>query len=615
MKTILGILSICTLVFANAGPAWSQDWQLVWSDEFDTGFQPDQSKWSYEVGGGGWGNQELQYYTNARPQNARIQDGNLVIEAIYENFSGSTFTSARLRTRDKGDWLYGRVEVRARLPEGLGTWPAIWMLATDSDYGDGGWPDTGEIDIMEGVGHEPDRTHSAVHVAALNHQLNNNPSATFINADSRTDFAVYAMDWTPTTITTYVDGEVNLVYERGNNDWERWPFDRPFHLILNLAVGGTWGGVQGVNTSDYPTLFEIDYVRVYEDAAGAPIVSVETAGGQTQLDPGASVSLTATATDAVSDINELSLYQQDGLLGQSQNGLVEVSLDDVAPGCYQIRAYALDSDGWEAESDTLNIQVGSECVQAPYLMVAPEVPGRVEAEYYDIGGPGEAYLDLTASNTSGALRRDEGVDISRAQDIGGGYQIDNVTLREWTEYTVNVTQSGLYRMIARLAATKDGSLTIHVDDVTHGEPLTYRSTNSTSFYRNAALDGLWLDEGVRTIRVEYNEIGAYVNRFDFQLLSATSTEEPPASPVLEMNAFPNPFTESFDLVLRGDVQRFGHISMYDVTGREVWQMALAAHQLTTNRLRIKPEKPLAPGLYLVVLQSDSGAYTTAVIHR
>lgn len=615
MRLVLSFFGVFAFTVIVAGSARSQDWQLVWSDEFDTGVQPDQTRWSYDVGGGGWGNQELQYYTDARPQNSRIQDGVLIIEAINEDFFGSSYTSARLSTRGKGDWLYGRIEVRAKLPLGLGTWPAIWMLATDSDYGDGGWPDTGEIDIMEGVGHEPDRTHSAIHVQALNHLLNNNPGSTFVKENSRTDFVVYALDWTPNTITTYVDGEVNLVYERDNSDWQRWPFDRPFHVILNLAVGGAWGGIQGVDPNDYPTRFEIDYVRVYEDAAGPPTVSVESAGGQTQLDAGDSLSLTATATDAVSTIEELALYQQDGLLGMAQDGLVEVDLENLAPGCYEIRAHALDSDGWEAGSDTLHVQVGTDCVQAPYLMVAPAVPGRVEAEYYDIGGAGEAYLDLTSQNTAGALRAGEGVDVGAAQDIGGGYQIENVTLREWTEYTVNVTQSGMYRLIARLAATKDGTFTISVDGVEHGEPLSYRSTNSTSFYRNATLDGIWLDEGVRIVRIGYNAIGAYINRYEFQLLSATSVDAPPESPELEVSVFPNPFQDGFDLVLRGEAQRSGVISMYDVTGRRVFQSLLTGRQLTTNRVRINPTDTLTPGLYLVVYHSDTGSYSTTVIHR
>ena len=615
MNKSLGLMWAGLFVLASSGTAMSQDWRLVWSDEFDSGIQPDQTRWSYDVGGGGWGNQEFQYYTDARPQNSRIQDGLLIIEAIKEDFFGSTYTSARLRTKGKGDWLYGRVEVRAKLPAGLGTWPAIWMLASESHYGDGGWPDNGEIDIMEGVGHEPDRTHSAIHVQALNHQLNNNPGATFIKEDSRTEFAVYAMDWTPRTITTYVDGEVNLIYERGNSDWQRWPFDRPFHLILNLAVGGSWGGIQGVNPDDFPTRFEIDYVRVFEDAAGPPEVSVSSIGGLTQVDPGASLSLSAEATDAVSTIEELALYQQDGILGFAQERQVAVDLSNLAPGCYQIRAHAVDSDGWEAGSDTLDLRVGTECVQAPYLMVAPLVPGRIEAEYFDIGGAGEAYLDLTSQNTGGALRADEGVDIGSSQDIGGGYQIENVTLREWTEYTVNVTQSGFYRMSARLAATKDGSLTISVDDVEHADPLSYSSTNSTSFHRNATLDGLWLDEGIRTVRVEYNAIGAYVNRFEFQLLSATGLETLPQSSEMEIDVFPNPFQDSLELIIRGKAPGPSVISMYDVTGRRVFHTSLIGQKLTTNRVQLNPTERMSPGLYLVVIQSDTDTYTTTVIRR
>ncbi len=593
--------------------AHAQDWQLVWSDEFDSGTQPDETKWSYQVGGGGWGNQELQYYTDARPENARIENGVLIIEARPESFAGAPYTSARLRTLGKGDWLYGRFEVRARLPEGLGTWPAIWMMPSESNYGDGGWPDNGEIDIMEGVGHEPDRTHSAVHMNALNHQLNNNPASTFMNATSRSDFHVYALEWTPTRITTYVDGNVNLVYERGLSNWTRWPFDKPFHLILNLAVGGTWGGAQGVEPNDFPTSFEVDYVRVYADAHGPPSVSVASAGEQTQYDVGESVSLTATATDPVSEIASLALYQGDGLLAMGSGPSIDLSLENVHPGCYELRADALDEDGWTAQSDTLHIQVGDTCGQAPYLMEAPDIPGQFEAEYYDLGGPGVAYLELTPLNTVGALRADEGVDIGVSADIGGGYNVENVTLREWTEYTVNVTESGTYRLIARLAATRDGSLTLAIDGQDWGEELAYSSTNSTTFFRNAVLDGVWLEEGIRTLRIGYRSFGVYINRYELQLGTSTSTETHPERVNLMRSVYPNPFTDRLLVELGSEAYHPATVRLVDVMGREVMNREFDSLGREGDTIRLDLPTRLSPGMYFLVVQTDTGTISRPVI--
>lgn len=590
-----------------------QDWQLVWSDEFDQGSQPDAAKWSYQVGGGGWGNQELQYYTDARPENARIEDGVLIIEARNETFNGSPYTSARLRSLGKGDWLYGRFEIRARLPEGLGTWPAIWMMPSTGKYGNGGWPDNGEIDIMEGVGHEPDRTHSNIHVNALNHLLGNSPGATYINGTSRSEFHVYAVEWTPTTITTFVDDDVNLVFERGTGNWTRWPFDQPFHLILNLAVGGTWGGQQGVDPADYPARFEVDYVRVYEDAAGPPDVSVGTLDARTQFNVGEPINLVAEALDPVSDITQLTLYQGEGLLASAGEGALQFAVEGAQPGCYSVIAGALDSDGWTARSDTLSIQVGTGCPQAPYLMVAPPIPGRVEAEYFDLGGPGVAFQDLTQSSTAADLRADEAVDVGFTDDIGGGYQVEDVTFREWVEYTVDVTQSGFYRMTARLAATKDGLLYISVDGERWPEDLAYASTNSRTFYRNASLEGIWLDEGIRTLRVEHSTFGAYINRYDFELISGTATEALPEAIDLVQAVYPNPFTGSLSVEFGGAMHGDVTVRLMDLLGREVVRKALPNDLSQGNSLQILSGEPLSPGLYVLVIQTGTTTWTKPVV--
>ncbi len=237
---------------------------LVWQDEFEYTGLPDSEKWSYDVGGHGWGNNELQYYTESREENARVENGNLIIETRREDYGGKKYTSARLVSKNKGDWTYGRIEVKARLPEGVGTWPAIWMLPTEWIYGDGNWPDVGEIDIMEHVGYDEGVVHGTIHTHDFNHMDGTQKGGKITLRKPTGAFYVYAIEWTEDKIEWFVDDEKYFTFENNGDGWSSWPFDHPFHLILNIAIGGDWGGVEGVDNSIFPQKLEIDYVRVYK---------------------------------------------------------------------------------------------------------------------------------------------------------------------------------------------------------------------------------------------------------------------------------------------------------------------------------------------------------------
>jgi beta-glucanase (GH16 family) len=246
-----------------AAPVEDRGWTFgttpIWADEFDYTGAPDPAKWGYDVGGGGWGNQELQYYTESG--NASVANGVLTIDARRENFGGRNFTSARLVTKDKGDWLYGRFEIRAKVPPGVGTWPAIWMLPTDNAYGT--WPRSGEIDIMEHVGFDEDNIHVTVHTEAFNHMINTQRGASRIVPGATTEFQTYRVDWTPYAVRGFINGEQMFEFTNDGSGFRAWPFDRRFHLILNIAVGGSWGGQRGVDNNAFPARMEIDYVRVF----------------------------------------------------------------------------------------------------------------------------------------------------------------------------------------------------------------------------------------------------------------------------------------------------------------------------------------------------------------
>ena len=239
-------------------------WKLIWSEEFDyTGF-PDSTKWSYDTEGNvyQWGNNEAQYYTSGRKENAWVSDGVLRITALKEPMEGRSYTSARLITKGKGDWLYGRFEIRAKLPTGRGTWPAIWMLPTDWEYGD--WPKSGEIDIMENVGYYPDTIVGSSHTEKYNHAIGTQKNAKIACPDCYKAFHVYALEWEEDEYRLYVDDQLYFTFKNEGTGYEVWPYDKRFHILLNLAIGGNWGGQKGIDDSLFPHVFEIDYVRVYK---------------------------------------------------------------------------------------------------------------------------------------------------------------------------------------------------------------------------------------------------------------------------------------------------------------------------------------------------------------
>ena len=220
--------------------------------------------WTFETGSGGWGNGELQNYTNG--ENAEVVDGKLIITAELVNnlFQPGSYTSSRLITAGKKEFQYGRMEIRAKLPSGTGIWPAIWMLGQNfwTNY----WPACGEMDIMEYVGYNPNTVYSTVHTPSG--YGGGGSGSSMVVTTCEEDFHIYGMDWTSDSLTFYVDTPENIVhvYSPEVKTPENWPFDQPAFFILNVAVGGSWGGAQGIDNSIFPQSMEIDYVRVFQTA-------------------------------------------------------------------------------------------------------------------------------------------------------------------------------------------------------------------------------------------------------------------------------------------------------------------------------------------------------------
>ena len=236
-------------------------YNLVWSDDFESSKPalPDRTKWSYETGAGGWGNNEIQNYisgVSGTDTCALVSNGILKIIAKKR---GSEVISIRMNTTNS--WLYGYFEARLKVPTGKGTWPAFWMMPKNFTS----WPLDGEIDIMEYVGYRPNVVQSSVHTMSYNHSIGTEKTAMKTISNAETEFHVYALEWTAEKITGFVDGTAYFTFQNDMKNYKNtWPFNAPFYLKLNMAWGGNWGGLQGIDETKLPATYEIDYVRVYQ---------------------------------------------------------------------------------------------------------------------------------------------------------------------------------------------------------------------------------------------------------------------------------------------------------------------------------------------------------------
>jgi len=244
-----------------------ESWELVWSDEFDYSGLPSTKHWSFIEGDGcpelcGWGNNEAQFYTANTLKNARVENNTLLIEAHREKKGSQEYTSAKLITKGKHNILNGKLDIRCKNPRGVGTWPAVWMMPVEDNYGK--WPKSGEIDIMEHVGYNRDSIYGTIHCEAYNHLKGTQKAGEIAIEDNESRFHNYILEWDQEVMRWYVDSTLYHEFLNIEQSSDEWPFDKEFYLILNLAIGGNWGGTMGIDTTAFPALFEIDYVRYYE---------------------------------------------------------------------------------------------------------------------------------------------------------------------------------------------------------------------------------------------------------------------------------------------------------------------------------------------------------------
>lgn len=519
--------AFCVAVFVGApGGAAHAGYKLVWSDDFD-GKVLDEDKWSHDVmAGSATGNRELEYYT-AAPQNSRVENGCLVIEARKEPYEKCDYTSARLHTKHKGDFLYGRIQARIKLPSGQGLWPAFWMLPSDEAYGK--WAASGEIDIMEAINFRPSQITGSIHFGGVwprHKYLNGRYSAATPKGpvDFSQDFHVYTVEWTPFEFRWYVDGNLYA----SQDDWVcdeapfPAPFDKRFHLVLNLAVGGHWPGPPD-DTTRWPQRMLVDWVRVYQTDNAPPTVKLVAPAANALLPPGQPIKIAAEVIDPDNKTASVQFYAGMTLIGRDKT-VPYVCEWRPQTGYYRLRARAIDREGF-ARSDSVYVAVGKEVLQEPYYGTPSAIPGRIEAEDFDKGIPGEAFKDYDSVNPENKYRTNQPVEVLACGE--GGYKVGWMDKGEWLEYTVAVKESTTYDFVIRVSSDNGlGQVHIEMDGSNVTGELEVPNTGGWDVFRDIKAYAVALKAGVQTMRLYVGREGVNINYVNIVAAASSSAAKP-----------------------------------------------------------------------------------------
>ncbi len=639
--------------------------ELVWADEFNYDGLPDSTKWSYEVGGSGWGNNELQYYTSKQLKNASVADGKLTIAALFESFGGKSYTSARLVSKQKGDWLYGRIEISAKLPSGRGTWPAIWMMPTDATFGE--WPNSGEIDIMEHVGYDPHVVHCNTHTSLYNGA--NGKGASTQVPDAFDAFHVYAVDWTPSKMDFYID---NTKYFTLNvtSDYKTWPFDKRFFLILNIAVGGNWGGAQGVDNSVFPAKMLIDYVRVYKSPEnlyisgadqvfsleketrysvlneegrtyewtvpdGATINSGQgtneivvdwgCAGGKVQCHLGTACDqydLSLDVTNKEYAVNGPFFFtdNQQGIKLTAQGAKGSDITWSLPATATIVSGQATDTlvFNWGTRADTVKLHVENTCGTwdlfrtlrhyGQYAYPNPEephvIPGIISPDTYDYGGEDVAYHDVTAGNAGPGPRANESVD---TEFSGTGTNVGWIDAGEWLEYTIKVPVAGTYYFSMLTSSANEnsrGPAKIIVNNTAKIIALYPSMSGSWSVFYPIPFKAITLAATDTLLRIEMGSGGFNVGNISILDHIPTAVIDRPAG---DLVVFPVPVKDFLHIDCPEGARL---VTVSDLSGRVIYSNR--PNSFTGNQLDVNFES-FPAGMYVVSLTDRNNRTTISKV--
>jgi beta-glucanase (GH16 family) len=408
--------------------AGNPNWTMIYSDEFNTPGRPDASKWYIDPRPKGWINGEQQVYTDSTRDNVRVRNGSLVITGKKDFPTGNSnepWSSGRVISQNKMDFRYGKVEVRARLPKARGSWPAIWLMPTNSAYG--AWPQSGEIDIMEHVGNKFGTVLSTIHTQSHNWTNGGEISSSRKIMDADTVFHVYGMDWSEDSIQFIYDGVPLFTYANPHTDWKDWPFDQPFHVILNVAIGGGMGG--SITEADWPDSMLVDYVRIYQKGLGTPYLdSMALTPASATVLPGKTQQYTAKGWDQngfpIPVTNAWSISGTGNTI--SSTGLATIQ----SSGTVTVVA--------TADSGTVTRSVPVTTRPVNYK----PIPARIEAEAFD--NSNTCCTEVTA-------------------DTSGNRNISYIATGSWMEYDISVPTTGQYRLQLRAAVNSSAGVQLLLD--------------------------------------------------------------------------------------------------------------------------------------------------------
>ncbi len=566
-------LLILLFVIASL-PSFSQKYVLVWSDEFNTPGLPDSTKWSYEVGK--IRNQELQYYTKKRLENARIEDTVLILEAKKESYSGADYTSASIISKGIGDWKYGKIEISAKVPTGKGTWPALWMKPTNNEYGD--WPKSGEIDIMEYIGVEPQHLFYTAHFegTGTSGHSSSGSGATSAIQNPWEKFIKFTLVWTPEKLEWYANDIKFHTYNKPSDDHRVWPFNKEFYLIFNLAYGGSWGGYDGVDDSKLPHKFLIDYVRVYQlqDSNGPFSLNIEpTEGGTVEVSP------------------KLDAYPEG----------TEVTLTAVPEGKNVFKSWR-----YMSRANPYTFVMNKNTTVVPQFRNEAEM---LTNNSFDISWTPWTFYVYDNQTASYSASIEDGkfvIDITKSpvSDWQLGFQELGIPM-----------QKGKYILTFDAVADVQKSLLITVSKnyPEWGAIVTKHATISTTENTyEIPIDMPVTDENTRL----YFGIGNFTGKFTIDNISLTRADDATAAVQLASNMnndwliFPNPTSGAFKVLYKGNKQNKDiKVQIHTIDGR-----LLYSTKTTENEINISNDR-LTRGIYLVSLHSSEINSTKRLIIR
>jgi beta-glucanase (GH16 family) len=451
------------------------NWTMVYNDEFSSDGLPDRTKWTVDPRPKGWINGEQQVYTDTTHDNIRVKDGRLIIKGKKDFPTGNAnepWSSGRLISQNKMDFLYGKVEVKAKLPRAHGSWPAIWLMPTTSAYG--AWPKSGEIDIMEHVGNNLGTVLSTVHTQNNNWMNGGHLSANLPLPDADTTFHVYSLEWTPDSLRFTYDSTRCYTYANPQTDWKDWPFDQKFHVILNLAIGGGMGG--NIIEGDWPDSMTIDYVRIYQKGLGTPILdTIVVSPANLSFVAGKTQQYTAAASDqnghaiAITPVWSITgtgnTITAGGLATLNTTGTITAT----------------------ATVDTVTVS-GSTNVNVRATNYKP-IPVKIETENYD-----NSNVCCTEPTS----------------DTGGGLNVSYIGAGTWFDYDLDIPDSASYRIQFRVAVSTATSIKI-MDDTTTLQTVNLPASGGWQNWITVTSAPLTLKAGQKTIRLYSNASGYNFN--------------------------------------------------------------------------------------------------------